>query len=55
MRRAIATIPLIMFIQQEKRGIHALYARAMIGEADWRSFQDSDEMVSNEVYSTATT
>lgn len=47
--RAMASVPLILYMQNEAPNANSLYKRSMIGESTWRSFKDSEEMVRQEM------
>ncbi len=39
LKRAIADIPIILRMQNEGPGMHNMYQQAMIGNKEWRAFQ----------------
>lgn len=49
MKRAIADIPIVTFIQKESPGMNKLYAQSMCSVNQWRSYQNAEAMVSAEV------
>eukprot|EP01084_Bolivina_argentea_P004235 8062_1 len=49
MKRAIADIPIILRMQNEGQGMHNMYQQAMIGNKEWKAFQQTEEAVSREI------
>jgi len=49
MKRAIADIPLVMYIQKESSGMSKLYSKSMCSVKQWKSYQHAENLVSNEV------
>jgi len=49
MKRAIADIPIVTHIQKESAGMNKLYSHSMCSVKQWRSYQNAESMVSNEV------
>ncbi len=39
MKRAIADIPIILRMQNEGQGMHNMYQQGMIGNKEWKAFQ----------------
>jgi hypothetical protein len=51
MKRAIADIPIVQYIQKESQGMGKLYAKSMCSVAQWRAYQNAEALVSQEVES----
>jgi len=49
MKRAIADIPIVTFIQKESPGMNKLYAQSMCSVSQWRAYQNAENLVSTEV------
>mmetsp|Transcript_28999 Transcript_28999/g.40747 ORF Transcript_28999/g.40747 Transcript_28999/m.40747 type:complete len:289 (+) Transcript_28999:190-1056(+) len=49
MKRCIADIPMVTFIQKESAGMNKLYSQSMCSVKQWRSYQAAENMVSTEV------
>jgi len=49
MKRAIADIPIVTHIQKESQGMNKLYSQSMCSVKQWRSYQNAETMVSQEV------
>eukprot|EP00536_Pseudo-nitzschia_multiseries_P010900 jgi/Psemu1/119231/gw1.350.19.1 len=49
MKRAIASIPIVTFIQKESAGMNKLYSQSMCSVSQWRAYQNAESMVSGEV------
>mmetsp|Transcript_14866 Transcript_14866/g.41392 ORF Transcript_14866/g.41392 Transcript_14866/m.41392 type:complete len:284 (+) Transcript_14866:119-970(+) len=49
MKRAIADIPIVTFIQKESAGMNKLYSQSMCSVSQWRAYQTAESMVSAEV------
>jgi len=49
MKRAIADIPLVQFMQKESQGMGKLYSKSMCSVKQWRSYQAAEAMVAAEV------
>lgn len=49
MKRCIADIPIVTFIQRESQGMNKLYAQSMCSVKQWKSYQAAEAMISAEV------
>jgi predicted ribosome quality control (RQC) complex YloA/Tae2 family protein len=49
MKRAIADIPMVQHIQKESSGMNKLYSQSMCSVKQWRSYQQAESLVSQEV------
>jgi hypothetical protein len=49
MKRAMADIPLVQFMQRESQGMSKLYSKSMCSVQQWRSYQMAENLVSSEV------
>lgn len=49
MKRAMADIPDVMKIQKESAGMSKLYARSMCSVKQWRSYQQAEALISQEI------
>lgn len=49
MKRCIADIPLVTFIQKESPGMNKLYSQSMCSVKQWKTYQAAEQMVSAEV------
>lgn len=49
MKRCIADIPIVTFIQRESAGMNKLYSQSMCSVKQWKSYQAAEAMVSAEV------
>jgi len=49
MKRCIADVPLLQFMQRESPGMNRLYAQSMCSVKQWRSFQTAESLVTAEV------
>ena len=49
MKRAIATIPLIQYMQKEAQGMYRLHQKNMCSLQQWKQFQTAESMVSGEL------
>jgi len=49
MKRAIADIPIVTHIQKESAGMNKLYSQSMCSVKQWRSYQNAEALVSQEV------
>jgi hypothetical protein len=49
MKRAIADIPMVQYIQKESNGMNKLYSQSMCSVNQWRSYQMAEALVSSEV------
>uniref|UniRef100_A0A7S1BVB4 Uncharacterized protein n=1 Tax=Corethron hystrix TaxID=216773 RepID=A0A7S1BVB4_9STRA len=49
MKRCIADVPLLQFMQRESPGMNRLYSQSMCSVKQWRSFQIAEQLVTAEV------
>lgn len=49
MKRAVADIPIVTFVQKEAPGMNKLYSQSMCSVNQWRSYQAAETLVSTEV------
>mmetsp|Transcript_34900 Transcript_34900/g.51910 ORF Transcript_34900/g.51910 Transcript_34900/m.51910 type:complete len:315 (-) Transcript_34900:230-1174(-) len=49
MKRAIADIPIVLFIQKESPGMNKLYSQSMCSVRQWKAYQGAEALVSSEV------
>lgn len=49
MKRAMADIPMVMYIQKESAGMSKLYSKSMCSVKQWRAYQQAESLVSNEI------
>jgi len=49
MKRAMADIDLVMFVQKESAGMSRLYAKSMCSVKQWRAYQALEALVSQEI------
>ncbi len=49
MKRCIADIPLVTFIQKESAGMNKLYSQSMCSVKQWKTYQAAEALVSAEV------
>ena len=51
MKRCVADVPMLQFMQGEERKVQRMYSSSMIGAASYQSFQDAMAIASEELES----